>query len=213
MAAASGLSESQKQSLARLYKVMAEPQTAGGRYEMPLSRRIECDEVYPGIFLGDDSSARKTELLARLGITHVLNAAEGHDFGQVDTSQAYYRESGITYLGLPLMDLPSANISKFFDTAVKFIDNALASKDGYVAGKILVHCLMGMSRSPTLVVAYLISKKGMTTEEAMRLILRRREIRPNDGFLLQLLELEDKANSSKYTSRVLTPQSSKKKSK
>ncbi|XP_026462920.1 dual specificity phosphatase DUPD1-like [Ctenocephalides felis] len=53
---------------------------------------VDCDEVYPRLYIGDAESARCKDYLKLLGITHVLNTAEGARFGQVDTGHLYYRD-------------------------------------------------------------------------------------------------------------------------
>lgn len=63
-----------------------------------------------------------------MGITHVLNTAEGTRFGQVDTGHQYYRDMpNIRYMGFPMTDHPSTDISRYFYIAAKFIDNAISS--------------------------------------------------------------------------------------
>lgn len=62
--------------------------------------------------------------------------------------------------------------------------------NGFFVGKVLVHCLQGLSRSATLVLAFLIIKKGMSVTEAVELVRSKRRIYPNDGFLQQLCDLE-----------------------
>lgn len=60
--------------------------------------------------------------------THVLNTAEGRRFGQVDTGHAFYRDlPQIRYMGFPMTDHPSTDISRYFYIAAKFIDNALSN--------------------------------------------------------------------------------------
>lgn len=66
------------------------------------------------------------------GITHVLNAAEGTRFGQVDTGHAYYRDMPqVRYMGFQMTDHPSTDISRYFYIAAKFIDNAISSGGQY----------------------------------------------------------------------------------
>jgi len=147
----------------------------------------DCDEVYPNIYVGDAASAKNKTFLRLMGITHVLNTAEGSRFGQVDTGHTYYRDMpNIRYMGFPMTDHPSKDISRYFYIAAKFIDNAVSS-----GGKVLVHCQMGISRSSTCAIAYLMIYRKMSAADAIRTVRLRRDIRPNDGFLQQLADLDN----------------------
>merc|ERR1711963_297769 len=117
--------------------------------------------------------------------SHVLISAEGKKAGCVDTKKDFYELHGMKYLGLQMFDVPQTNITKYFDQASDFIEEAINSN-----GRILVHCLMGMSRSATLVLAFLVKRRQMDLIEALKLVKSSRDIRPNDGFLWQLAELE-----------------------
>lgn len=68
--------------------------------------------------------------LQKLGITHVLNAAEGRSFMHVNTNANFYKDSGITYLGIKANDTQEFNLSAYFERAADFIDQALAQKNG-----------------------------------------------------------------------------------
>lgn len=63
----------------------------------------------------------------------MLNAAEGKRYGFVDTDKNYYRNTRIQYLGLPMADWPTTNISRYFYTVADFIDRAVASGGELVA--------------------------------------------------------------------------------
>ena len=63
---------------------------------------VDCDEVHPGLFIGDKESATNLQFLRKIGVTHVLNTAEGRDEGLVDLNQAHYEGTDIQYLGFPL---------------------------------------------------------------------------------------------------------------
>lgn len=54
-----------------------------------------------------------------------------------------------------------------------------------------MHCYQGISRSATLVLAYLMMRENMSLEDAIVLVRKRREVFPNSGFLRQLIELEE----------------------
>ena len=81
--------------------------------------------------------------------------------------------------------MAQTNIALHFDDVAEFIDEALA--DG---GKVLVNCEMGMSRSSTCVLAYLMLRQKMTAGEALSKVRKHRHVRPNPGFLAQLAELD-----------------------
>ncbi|XP_061159659.1 dual specificity protein phosphatase 3-like [Syngnathus typhle] len=144
-------------------------------------------EVYPRIFVGDAFVATNTTRLKSLGITHILNAAEGNSFMHVNTSAEFYAGTGITYHGVAASDTDHFDISVFFQEAADFIEEALAYKNG--RGRVYVHCREGYSRSPTLVTAYLMLRQKMDIHSALATVRERREIGPNDGFLYQLCRL------------------------
>ena len=128
------------------------------------------------IFISDAQCALNKDLLKQLKITHVLNAAEG----EVHTGPKYY--NNIIYMGIALVDLPHENISLYFDQVADFIHHCLSHR-----GKIVVHCAMGISRSTTCVVAYLIKYCNMNVNEALKLLRKKRAIiDPNPGFIIQL---------------------------
>lgn len=60
------------------------------------------------------------------------------------------------------------------------------------AGKVLVHCAMGLSRSSSLVLAYLMIHENVTLADAIKAVSAHRNVSPNEGFLEQLRELDTK---------------------
>lgn len=177
-----------------------------GYYVLPLEPN---DEVFPGIFIGDSTTALCLHLLKRLGITHVLNAAWGkqRNLGMVNTSATYYHNAGIEFMGIEALDIAVFPLFEHFHVAANFIERALNA-----GGKVLVHCGEGISRSSTLVLAYLMIKRGFHVQEAVRQVVKYRNILPNQGFLLQLCQLHDQlsinGSSSSSSSKASTLSSS-----
>jgi hypothetical protein len=76
-------------------------------------------------------AAKNKEYLRKIGITHILNTAEGIGFGRVNTSKDYYRDTDIKYMGVQLQDLPITNISAHFTETADFIENGVKSGGNY----------------------------------------------------------------------------------
>ena len=64
----------------------------------------------------------------------------------------------------------------------------------FLSGRVYVHCQQGVSRSASIVLAFLMLKRSMNIKEAVKTVRAKREIFPNDGFLKQLCELNETLN-------------------
>ena len=90
---------------------------------------------------------------------------------------------GITTKYILIGDSLSDNIDSHIDEGLAFIDSAKAK-----AGNILVHCSMGISRSSSIVISYLIAKKNMSYTQALAFVRKIRPIvTPNRSFKEQIL--------------------------
>ncbi|CAF1096038.1 unnamed protein product [Rotaria sordida] len=151
-------------------------------------------EIIPRLFLGDYRLAVDPIKLKKLGFTHILNAAEGRKFGQINTSATYYEEVGIKYKGFSIIDSPGYKIGTHFEEAIQFLEEALNNKKN----RVYVHCQQGISRSATLIIAYLLhTYEHMSLFDAFQLVATRRRIWPNDGFCRHLLQLEKNKKEKK----------------
>ncbi|TKS85486.1 Dual specificity protein phosphatase 13 isoform A [Collichthys lucidus] len=142
------------------------------------------DEVWPNLYLGDMFMSHDKLGLWQLGVTHVLNASHGKLCCK--GSDDFYGTT-VKYYGVPANDLPTFDLSPFFYPAAEFIHQALTS-----GGKVLVHCIMGMSRSATLVLVYLMLRQRLTLRDALRHVIKKRAIYPNQNFLSLLLKLDER---------------------
>uniref|UniRef100_A0A8C0XUH9 Protein-serine/threonine phosphatase n=1 Tax=Castor canadensis TaxID=51338 RepID=A0A8C0XUH9_CASCN len=144
------------------------------------------NEVWPNLFLGDAYAARDKNRLIQLGITHVVNVAAGKF--QVDTGAKFYRGIPLEYYGIEAEDNPFFDLSIYFLPVAQYIGAALNTP----RGRVLVHCAMGVSRSATVVLAFLMICKNMTLMEAIQTVQAHRDICPNSGFLRQLQVLDNR---------------------
>merc|ERR1719195_2500391 len=93
-------------------------------------------------------------------------------------SQARLAAHGLQYYGFHVDDLPHCNISRYFHRAVT------------AGGLVVVNCYMGLSRSASVVIAYLMTKHDMSFDRALGFVKKSRLVRPNEGFVKQLKDLE-----------------------
>jgi hypothetical protein len=96
------------------------------------------------------------------------------------------------HLLLRIDDVPDADISQHFEEVNAFLAKAERLREG-----VIVHCFAGMSRSPTLVLAYMM-RVGMTFDEAYELLAMQRPLNINLGFMAQLRAYEKKLQEEKH---------------
>merc|ERR1712106_629761 len=152
-ALAPGHHEQAYQDLVRSRRTTA---TRSGKEEKK-RRPVNCNKVHPGIIIGNGETVCDISYLKSLGVTHVLNTAEQH----VMVNPAKYANHGIQYYGFHVDDLPHCDISRYFHRTTDFIHSAVRG-----GGLVVVNCYMGLSRSASCVLAYLMTKQDMSLNKA-----------------------------------------------
>ena len=145
--------------------------------KLPVGMSLITEQIYLGSGRDADNTA---DLLAKK-ITHVLNVTsewkENPDF----------KIHGIEFRRIVIKDFVTESIQQHFEVAFEFIDKALAQENG----RLYCHCVVGKSRSSSVLIGYLMSRQNMTLREAVTHIKKTRElIRPNDNFLSELQRFE-----------------------
>ncbi|XP_054372660.1 dual specificity protein phosphatase 15 [Molothrus ater] len=136
-------------------------------------------QILPGLYLGNFVDAKDLEQLSRNKITHIVSIHE--------SPQPLLKD--ITYLRIPLPDTPEANIKRHFKECISFIHQCRLH-----GGNCLVHCLAGISRSTTVVVAYVMVVTELSCQEVLDAIRTIRPVaNPNPGFRQQLAEFSGSA--------------------
>lgn len=135
--------------------------------------------IIENLILSSLSEMRNKSGLIRKSALHI-NVAEDVDF-KIDTRH--------THINLNWIDIPLQNINEnaILIHLVKLIDSYL------ICGKqVLVNCFAGVSRSATIVIAYLMYKNKWGFEDAFSFVKSKRNIiNPNYGFVCQLYGLQD----------------------
>eukprot|EP00798_Chlamydomonas_sp_ICE-L_P017618 gene17618-23955_t len=160
----------------------------------------QCSKISEGLYLSGDAVAKNWETLHDNRITHVVNCV-----GFI--CQEYFLDKGVKYRTYFLQDTPAEDILCVLYDAFEFIDSALGT-----GGRVLVHCSQGVSRSATIVIAYLMWRTGATYDDAFATVKTARGVaNPNIvGFCCQLLQWQ-KRRQPKAAMRVrlhrIAPQS------
>eukprot|EP01080_Neovahlkampfia_damariscottae_P005359 gene5359-9167_t len=127
------------------------------------------------LFLSGEYSTQNIQELKSKGITAILNCT---------TKLPNHFSDDFSYLNLDLIDDDKQNIESTFEISHKFIKEN---------DTVLIHCQAGVSRSPTIVISYLMKYEGYNLRDAMNFVKKQREIVfPNVGFVFQLIEYEKK---------------------
>ena len=135
----------------------------------------EIDQITETIFLGNIDAAFNKKKLKQLGIKKVLTVMSA--FGN------HYSPHEFIHKSIDVDDDFRTNIICHFKECISFIEG----KD-----KIFVHCAAGMSRSPTIVIAYIMWKRKLRLNEAIKFVKEKRSIiSPNDNFMNQLKIFEE----------------------
>ena len=138
-----------------------------------LNEYREINKITEKIYLGSYQGARNKEKLLEYGISHILICG--------NRLSPLYPEM-FTYCILNMEDTNEQEIISHLKRGLDFIKSA---------DKIFIHCVAGVSRSPTVVLGYLIRNRRMCLEEALKYIKSKRyEASPNPNFLRQLKEFE-----------------------
>ncbi|CAA6654880.1 unnamed protein product [Spirodela intermedia] len=153
----------------------------GGRHRIARFDK-ECSKVADHIYVGGDAVARDREILRQNGITHILNC--------VGSSCSEYFKPDLVYKTLWLTDSPSEDITSILYDVFDYFEEVREQ-----GGRVFVHCFQGVSRSISLVIAYVMWRKGQSFDDAFRLVKAARGIaNPNVGFACQLLECQKRVN-------------------
>jgi protein-tyrosine phosphatase len=143
--------------------------------------RSPIDHIIDHIYLGDLRAADDTSILQLHEITHIINCA----VGLPETFPENYK-----YLSLNLRDDTDQDLSEAFKVSLEFLKDKNA--------KVFIHCKQGVSRSASIVLAYLIMEKGLSYNEAFEVLVKKRNVvRPNTFFEQQLKQLAEKSKKEK----------------
>jgi protein-tyrosine phosphatase len=142
-------------------------------------------EIIPGLFLsGQDVTNNRALLIDANKITHILNLAS-------NVENSFEKE--IIYKVFRIEDSLRQDLLECIYESILFIDAALENKEN----RVLVHCNAGVSRSASIVIAFLMFKRIYNNYEAAykHVAALRSVVYPNPNFVKQLIEFESMLNT------------------
>ncbi|KAJ1307294.1 hypothetical protein OPQ81_001404 [Rhizoctonia solani] len=142
--------------------------------------------VLPFLYLGNLAHAGNVHMLHALGITHVVSVGECALVpGQVGGLWTEEREGRISVLDIKgVCDDGIDSLRTEIGPVIQWIDKARES-----GGSVLVHCRVGVSRSATITIAYVMKHLGVGLVDAYLMVRSRRLsvlIQPNMRLLYNL---------------------------
>ena len=141
-------------------------------------------EIIPNLFLsGQDVTNNRALLIDSNKITHILNLAS-------NVENSFEKE--IIYKVFRIEDSLRQDLLECIHESILFIDGALKNKEN----RVLVHCNAGVSRSASIVIAFLMFKRIYNKYEAAykHVAALRSVVYPNPNFVKQLIEFESMLN-------------------
>lgn len=137
------------------------------------------DWVYENLYVGSLVTMRHQDEVREEGISAIV---------RLDMAD---REDGQWASDFALLDIPFMDGDSIPDDAIPEVTEFIHTR--IQAGKsVLVHCAVGMSRSVTMVMAYLIEYEGMSLDEAFGTVREgRTEAYPHENLLISLIEHYD----------------------
>ena len=140
------------------------------------------DKITDKIYLGDIEGATDFDYLSKEKINNVLSI--------IHIPIDYTEEDKINHKVINVDDFEDVNIIKYFKECIDFIEKS---------DKVFVHCMCGISRSPSIVIAYLMWKTHCSYFDAYFFVKNRRPfIGPNNGFIKQLQIFENLLKENDY---------------
>lgn len=139
-------------------------------------------EIVPNLFIADYNTVSAGVSLALTGIDVVINLVSH----KCPNAPSTY----LKYENYALCDTTTQDLLSVVEDVLSKIDEHLQS-----GRKVVVHCCKGISRAPSIVMAYLITRERLQLECAFELVKRKSpRVEPNAGFLMQLNTLACLAN-------------------
>uniref|UniRef100_A0A0N4ZSP9 Protein-tyrosine-phosphatase n=1 Tax=Parastrongyloides trichosuri TaxID=131310 RepID=A0A0N4ZSP9_PARTI len=150
---------------------------------------VSISEITPYMYLSGYGCIYEKKI-KELGITHII------DCTNIPNPKKF---NDVKLLEIPIDDKERVKIDIHFDSVIEFVKEAKNSD-----GKVLIYCVAGVSRSPTLAIISLVALEDVSLKESYLHVNNVRPIiSPNIGFWRQMIEFEMKVRNGESSVSLL----------
>ena len=136
---------------------------------------LQIGQIDSDLFIGSQDGATQVDLLLNLGIKSILSIGVEPETRHHSLFQYYF---------IPCLDEPGSCLISVAEKALSWIDRENTKP-------VYLHCNAGVSRAPSVAIYYLIKRKKLSFNQALKEIQRiRPAANPNSGFREQLMLLD-----------------------
>jgi dual specificity phosphatase 12 len=148
-----------------------------------------CDQIIPNLYLGGVDAVTDTQRVTSQGIKAICCCLREMEY----PSSEFCKD--VEYYRVDVEDMGREPIELYFPEATEFIHSWISREQ-----PVLVHCRAGVSRSASVIIAYLMTYQGYSLHEAFFVARSHRAVvTPNIGFMEKLCDYEEEHRSCSPT--------------
>jgi predicted protein tyrosine phosphatase len=140
-------------------------------------KKYDADLIVTSLYLSSAAASGERDFIQKNRIVAIVNCC--YSLPNIFPTTLAYKNVRIDdSLDAPLMD--------YIPSTIKFIEEYMKQ------GSVLVHCMAGISRSVSVVIAFLMKSQQLTYDDALTLVKTRRSVaKPNEWFASELKRNQD----------------------
>ena len=147
-----------------------------------INKSNNISKITDKIYLGDEEGAKELDFFKAEGIHTIISLSAN--------TQEYPDDIGINLIKIEIEDSVTINILYYVKQCIELIEKA---------DKVYIHCSLGINRSPTIVIGYLMWKTHSNYDDVFEFVKKRRDcIEPNNLFIMKLHKFQTMLKKSNY---------------
>lgn len=133
--------------------------------------------IAPNLWVGvNPLDAADLEKLKARGIDAILSLQSAEDVNDPGWERSAAGAAGMVFRNVAVIDFDSVDLQEQLPKCVRALDEMI-----HEGKTVYVHCTAGVSRSPTVVAAYLHWRRGLPLQEAIDCLQDARDCYPHEG--------------------------------